>query len=266
MTRDELRRALKRLELGGEAVVVHAHLRALGLDDSTGAASLCEALVEAVGPGTILVPSFTPQTIVAKDANDQEKAPTVPIAFHPDLPTSDPVGEVFRQFPGALRSQHPTHSFVALGPLARELLSTHRDNNPLGPLKKLNLHRGRVVLLGTNLQHAAALHLALEEKIPAVRARRTALRINAAGYVERIVVDHFPGCGRAFDKLEPLLGADSVTVVALPNAVLRKIPLRHLLHVAYSVLQQDPTALFCSQPDCATCVFANRRLSSVRLT
>lgn len=244
-------------------MVVHAHLQGLGLEEATGGAWLCETLLEAVGSGTILLPAFTPQTIVDKDAHDEAGAPRVPIAFHPDLPTQDPVVEVFRHFPGALRSQHPTHSFVALGPLARELLSTHRDNNPLGPLKKLNLHRGHVVLLGTNLQHAAALHLALEEKIPAAQTRRTALRINAAGYVERAVVDHFPGCNRAFDKLEPLLAGDMQTVVPLPTAVLRKIPLRYLLQLAHSVLQQDPAALFCNQRDCATCVAAKDRLSRV---
>lgn len=64
MTRAELRRYLEMLELSGEAVVVHAKLSSLGLDEGLDPYTFCELLVEAVGSGTLLMPAFTPSTLV----------------------------------------------------------------------------------------------------------------------------------------------------------------------------------------------------------
>lgn len=258
MTREELRRGLAQLELNGSAVVVHAAPQRLGVVDPGATSLLCEVLLEAIGNGTLLVPAFTLGTVVPRSGQGDDSETAPPRAFHLELPTDDPLGEVLRHFPGALRSAHPTHSFVAVGPLGRELLSTHRDNNPLGPLKKLNLHRGAVVLLGTDLSAAVALHLALEDRLPRELKRRIALRVNAGGHVERVVVEHFPACSRGFDKLEPFLASDQVHSVVLTNATLRKIPIRYLLQLAHATLAQDPTALFCARADCSPCNAARR--------
>ncbi len=261
MTRAELRRHLEMLQLSGEALVVHTDLASLGLGEPPDPYEFCEMLLEAVGPGTLLVPAFTPNTLVPRPIWTDGEPMSEPVAFSPDLPSDDPVAEALRHFPGALRSQHPTHSFIALGPLARELLSTHRDNNPLGPLKKLNVHRGSVVLLGANLRHAMALHLALEAKFPAIGARRVALRLNAGSHVERVVVENFPGCSNAFDKLETLLSLEAIKFVPLAHSSLRKIPLRYLLQLAHTVLQQDPFALFCNEAGCTDCLAAKARFN-----
>ncbi len=43
--------------------------------------------------------------------------------------------EIFRRYPGVLRSIHPTHSISAYGPLAEKIISTHHlSNNPYGEL------------------------------------------------------------------------------------------------------------------------------------
>src|SRR5260221_14696689 len=117
MTRNELRTLFDSLNLGGNHLVVHGSLSSFGHVDG-GARAVCEALVEAVGDGaTIIMPAFT----CAETLSDMSTAPMGsrrPVAFHPDLPVSRPVGaiaEAFRHFPGTLRSSHPTHSFAAWG-------------------------------------------------------------------------------------------------------------------------------------------------------
>lgn len=264
MTREQLREHLLRLEVAGKSLAVHPELSGLGLREED-AAWVANALVEAVGPtGTILMPTFTyEQTVDRAISTPNVQTPRTVVPFHPELPTSEPVAEVFRRLPGALRSHHPTHSFAALGPMAREFLSTHRDNNPLGPLKKLNVHRGWLLLLGTSLERVVALHLALEGVGIRNEEKRVALRVNAAGYRERVVVELYPGCGRAFGKLEPLLDASVVRTVSLPTGAIRLLPIRYLLQLATRVLQVDRLALFCEQSDCQTCVPARRRWMSV---
>ncbi|MCX8072692.1 MAG: AAC(3) family N-acetyltransferase [Candidatus Binatia bacterium] len=261
MTREELRRYLHMLNLAGENVIVHARLDKLGFQEANAGALVGELIIEAVGTGTVLIPAFTPHTIVPPIHYDRREDSLPPVPFSLDLPVDEPVAEALRHFSGVLRSPHPTHSFLAVGPLSRELLSTHRDNNPLGPIKKLNLYRGSVVLLGSNLTDVVALQLALEPRIsPSVR-RRTALRINAGAHVERVVIDNFPGCSRGFDKLEALLSLEKIQCVPLSHASLRKIPLRYLLQLAHSVLEHDPFALLCDDSSCTDCRSARIHLS-----
>jgi aminoglycoside 3-N-acetyltransferase len=250
MTRDEITRLLDGLALRGNQVVVHASLSSFGRVEG-GAGALCAALLDAVGDGgTILLPAFT--------ATETLSGRTVgrPVAYHPDMPVSREIGvvaEAFRHLPGALRSSHPTHSFCAWGRQAREVLSTQRDNNPLGPLKKLNVVQGQVLLLGTSLQAATAVYLAQERVGAAALTRRTALRVNASGYAERVVLENVPGCSLGFVKLEQHLDPSKVRSVQLAHGVARKIPIRYLVQLATSVLEHDTQALSCDRPDCESC-------------
>jgi len=250
MTRDELLRVCEGLDLRGNQVVVHASLSSLGHMHG-GADAVCGALLEAVGDsGTVLKPAFT----YAETLPCGGSKPTV---YHPDLPVSREIGavaEAFRRLPGALRSNHPTHSFAAAGRQARNLLSTQRDNNPLGPLKKLNVGQGFVLMLGTSLHAATAIHLAEEHLGLSSPSRRTALRLNAAGYAERVVLENLPGCSAGFDKLEARLDPSKLRATALPRGSARKIPIRQLVQLAIGVLEVDPLALLCNRPECTDCI------------
>lgn len=250
MTRDEIARLLEGLSLRSNQVVVHASLSSFGHVEG-GARTLCTALFDAVGDGgAILIPAFTWVETLSTQAGSR------PVAFHPDLAVSREIGtvaEAFRHLPGVLRSSHPTHSFCAWGRQAREVLSTQRDNNPLGPLKKLNVVQGQVLLLGASLQAATAIHLAEERVGAASLSRRTALRVNAAGYAERVVLETVPGCSVGFAKLEAHVDPAKVRSVALARGAARKVPIRYLVHLAADLLERDPHALSCDRPECVSC-------------
>jgi len=255
MTRDELRRLFEGLSLRGNHLVVHTALSSFGHVDG-GARTVCEALVEAIGDGgTIVMPAFTCVETLS-DIATSTMTRSRPVAFHPDLPVSRPIGvvaEAFRHFPGTLRSSHPTHSFAAWGRQAREVLSTQRDNNPLGPLKKLNVMQGHVLLLGTVLHAVTAIHLAEERAEVSYLSRRTAVRVNAAGYDERVVLENVPGCGTAFIKLEDHLDPTKLKSVPLPRGAARKIPIRYLVNLATQLLERDPRIFICDDSGCSSC-------------
>jgi aminoglycoside 3-N-acetyltransferase len=260
MNRDELRQILDRLVLRGNHVVVHTNLSSLGHLEG-GPSVLCEALIDVIGPGgTLVMPTFT-YTETIRDTPQSRGAPQAvgrmrAIPYHADLPVSPDVGiaaEMFRHMPGVLRSNHPTHSFAAWGRQAREVLSTQRDNNPLGPLKKLNVMQGQVLLLGTTLQAATVIHLAEERAGVPYLGRKTALRINAGGYEERVVVENFPGCAAAFDRLEPYIEPGKVRSTELPHGTARKLPIRYLVNLASQLLSNEPRLFVCDDPSCASC-------------
>ncbi len=245
---EQTARLLAPLELAGLNIVVHAapEFGATAAD----AAAICQALLDCVGPhGTIVMPAFTyTRTLLVPGAT--------PVPFHSDLPVSEDVGavaEAFRKLPAVLRSSHPSHSFTAIGRQAGLVLSTQRDNNPLGPIKKLNVMRGHVLLLGTTLRDCTALHLAEETAPLPYLGRGSAVRINVGGYQERVVVEQVPGCSAAFDRLEERLDPTQVVSTALPQGLARKIPIRYLVRLAAAALANDPAALICERADCPSC-------------
>jgi aminoglycoside 3-N-acetyltransferase len=258
MRLEELRHLLGGLRLRGERLAVHASLSSFGRVEG-GADTVCQALIESVGPeGTILMPAFTyVETLGAEfEPNADARQVTRTAAFHPELPVSREIGavaEAFRRLPGVMRSNHPTHSFSAWGRDARAMLSTQRDNNLLGPLKKLNVVRGQILLLGTTLASATAIHLAEEQLRMPYLGRRTAVRINAAGYDERVVLDNVPGCSRAFARLEDVLDLGKTIGLSLPRGTARKVPIRYLVNLATQLLEDDPAYFVCDDADCASC-------------
>src|SRR5262245_9442200 len=161
MTSEEVKEVLKPLRLEGEHFIVHSSLSAFG-DVEGGPAAVSRALMELVTEaGTLLMPAFTYTETLLPLAPHRARA----ASYHLDLPVSREIGaipEAFRRLPGVVRSSHPTHSFAAWGRQARQVLSTQRDNNLLGPLKKLNLMQGYSLMLGTQLHSATAIHLAEE--------------------------------------------------------------------------------------------------------
>ncbi|HUI27493.1 MAG TPA: AAC(3) family N-acetyltransferase [Candidatus Kryptonia bacterium] len=260
MNRDDIKQVFEQLAVRGNQLVVHASLSAFG-EVEGGATAICQALLDALGAGTVLMPAFTyAETLIGL-------RPGRTVAFHPDLPVSKEVGaiaEAFRRLPGVLRSSHPTHSFAAFGRHARDLLSTQRDNNLLGPLKKLNIAQGYVLLLGTNLHAATAIHLAEERLQMPYLQRRSAIRLNAAGYEERVVLENVPGCGVAFDRLEQRIDPSKVVSVSLAHGVARRLPVRYLINLAAQALEADPAIFVCDRPDCVSCAVKRDALVGIR--
>lgn len=264
MTREETVALLTRLEVHGRNVIVHGDTAAFAGGEGF-ADILCAALTELVGPrGTLVMPAFTyVETLPPLGAGT--RYPSLP--FHPDLAVSSIVGELaetFRHFPGVLRSNHPTHSFCAWGRGARDVLSTQRDNNILGPLKKLNVLQGEVVLLGASLHSATALHLAEEQMMVPYLTRRTAVRINSAGFDERVVLENVPGCAAAFDRLEQKIDPVYVRSITLANGEARRMSLRYLLQLGATALREDPAAFLCDDDSCSSCIAKRQILDGPR--
>jgi hypothetical protein len=98
-----------------------------------------------------------------------------------------------------------------------------------------------------------AIYLAEERAGVRYLGRRTAVRVNAAGYDERVVLENVPGCSAAFVKLEDRIDPSKVRSAPLPYGAARRIPIRYLVNLATKMLEADPRVFICDDAGCASC-------------
>ena len=172
--KSEIADALRSVGLqSGDAVMVHTSLGKIGYVCG-GAQAVIEALIEVVGQeGTVMMPSqswknLDPETGVHWDADEsdwqsiRDHWPAYNKAITPTN-TMGAVAEMFRSWPGAIRSDHPARSFAAWGKHAEYLTKNHDLSDIFGetsPLAKFYKLDGKVLLIGVGYDKNTSLHLA----------------------------------------------------------------------------------------------------------
>ena len=222
---------------------MHSSLSRLGYV-AGGAVAVIHALIDAVGPEGTLV-------MVAQSADLTDPAtwrfPAIPPHWvetvRNEMPAYDPartpcfnlgvVAELFRTWPGVLRSAHPVCSFTATGRLARFVLEPHAPDDPFGeasPLARLYRTEAKILLLGTPWTVATGLHLAERRAMPGALPEYCPSPILADGV--RTVIrwaeyphdsENFDGIGEVIERCglvrQGLVGDARTRVVGLRDAV-----------------------------------------------
>lgn len=193
-TRKTLAADLRRLGLApGMVVLVHSSLSSLGWVCG-GPVAVVEALLDVLGTdGTLVVPTHSTE-------NSEPAAwrnPPVPEswwstiraempAFDPLLTPSTAVGvipETVRRWPGAVRSNHPSTSFAAIGADAVRITDGHALDSGLGensPLARIYDLDGYVLLLGAGHDSDTSMHLA-EYRVPNPPMTRNGAAVDTEG-------------------------------------------------------------------------------------
>ena len=157
----------------GQNIMVHTSLSSLGFVCG-GAQPVIEALLDAVGEeGTIMMPTqswknLDPTTGVHWEEPEEwwqiirDNWPAYDKNITPTN-TMGAVAEMFRSWPGTLRSDHPARSVAANGKHGVYLTSNHDLSNIFGegsPIGKLYELDGYVLLIGVGYDKNTSLHLA----------------------------------------------------------------------------------------------------------
>ncbi|MDO3660974.1 aminoglycoside N(3)-acetyltransferase [Bacillus sp. C28GYM-DRY-1] len=179
-TRQSIAEDLKALGLKkGMTVLVHSSLSSIGWVNG-GEIAVIQSLMDVVTEeGTIVMPS---QSVELSDPSEWQNPPvqrewwnlirkTMPAYSADYTPTTSAMGriaEVFRKFPGVIRSSHPNYSFTAWGKGKNQILdcqSLHFGLGEQSPLGKLYQFQSYVLLLGAPFDSNTCFHLA-EYRIP----------------------------------------------------------------------------------------------------
>ena len=170
--RDDIARQLTSLGLRrGDCVMMHSSLSALGPVEG-GAETVVDAIRDAIGPdGTLIVPAFRDNVWGESEdfTNSDCDCTSADGLCHSQQPGFQGViAEAVRRRPGSLRSCHPTHSWVALGPAAGDVLIGHRHSptmcGPGNPFEELVRRDGCLLLLGVGVNLVTLWHYH-EEKL-----------------------------------------------------------------------------------------------------
>lgn len=238
----------------GQTIMVHTSLGSLGFVCG-GAQVLIEALLDCVGEnGTIMMPAqswknLDPEAGVHWEeprewwqtirdnwpAYDKEITPTN---------TMGAVAEMFRKWPGALRSGHPARSVSAKGRYAKYLTENHDlsnifgDGSPIGKLYELD---GYVLLIGVGYDKNTSLHLAdVRAEYPGkhVSTEHSAMMID--GKREWVAYDTLYVDGEDFEKIGAAFEAEKKpSRVSLGNTSICLMRQRDLVDFAVEWIKEN---------------------------
>jgi len=238
----------------GDVVLVTASLRAMGEVDEERPLALIHALLEVVGAeGTIVGLAFNQSFLFPwRHRNHVVTERTQPI--------TGGFAAALVSWPGALRSLHPTNSFVALGRLAQEVVAGHDETATcFQPIQRLLDYDGKMALVGCveSCPGFSTVHLAQERLGLATRSilsGRQGVYFEREGEIRLFRRLDIPGCSRGFYKLySQYLQKAILTVGHVGDAYSIAANLRQTFDVDRQVLARDPRSALCDDPRCFSC-------------
>lgn len=233
---EQYRRQLSELGLcGGDAVLVHSSMKALGTRRAP--EEIIDDLQAVLGEeGTLLMPALTYDNVTRESPVFDSETTEPCIGLLP---------RTFWKMPDVLRSVNPTHSVCARGRLAHRLTVGHiMDDTAVGPhspFMLLPLFRGKLLFLGDVL-HACTFMHGIENIV-----KPPYLRPSSAEYVvngERRLYtggDGF-GWGSEFQRIEWILEEPDIRTGKVGEAKAYLIDARALLAAALTKMCAEPYA------------------------
>ena len=252
-----LAEGVRRLGLSSKPVAVHCSLRSFGRVEG-GAETVLGALQSVCS--TVLLPGFQCAAKIPPPIGQRYRQNGCDYAIHFDLinpprpfdvhtaPLHPKLGAVCHTFvrqTRTLRSEHPWHSWLGVGPQAATWLADHPWESTNRPLEKLAAAGGYVVLLGVGLSSCTALHLAEEQA-----GRRPFIRwaMDARGVIREVATS---GCAKGFDTLLPFCH-DLFRSERIGTCLAQAAPVAELLDRLAPIIRAQPELTRCG-PACLRC-------------
>jgi len=186
---------------------------------------------------TVVAPAFTYTTLL------RHATSPVHARFHRDLRVSRDIGRVPQELverAQALRSFHPTLSFIALGAGAERVTAAQTLASPYQPIGALYELDGLALLMGVDFGSNTSIHYGEHVAGMPLLTRYVALESG-------VLPTAFPNCSADFDRLEPYVRGQTARV---GGATLRLYRVRELVDATVRLLTADPEALLCTYPSC----------------
>lgn len=242
---------MRALGLGtGDCLHIQSNLGSLAPLADKPSHVVLEGLRELVGPeGTIVAPAFSKLTPIWSTATRFSVD---------DPPTTGALPRLMLRHPDAVRSTHPTHSLVAIGPLAHEICAPHQvDTGAFEPLRTVMRHGGKMVLLGCadDTPGFASVHLAQQDLgLSSRHWFRYLLKVVDPTTGKVRLMPESPGCSRGFGKAyDAYRRAGVLRTGRVGRAEVLVADVKGAYDSDIDVLRDDPLAYRCDDTSCLSC-------------
>jgi aminoglycoside 3-N-acetyltransferase len=254
-TRESLRQDIEQLGLQrGDVVLVRADVGEIGRVKGGAGEGIIGALRDVVGPeGTLLALAFTRTLFLWRLDRSYVFGPTTP-------PTTGALARLFLEQPDAVRSRHPTNSFVAVGAAAADLMAGHDETaSSFEPMEKVLARGGKQLLIGCaqsspgfTTVHWAQHRLGLDRR--SILSGRFGVLYERDGEVRLFRRRDIGGCSRGFDRFY----ADYVREGLLRTGNVGKaysvmVDAREAYAVEHRRIAADPRYALCDDRLCPFC-------------
>ena len=154
--------------------------------------------------------------------------------------------QMLLQHPERYRGNNALNSFAAVGPLAESLVKDQTNEAVYAPLQNLYDRDGFVLLMGTDLTTATAVHYAeqLSGRMPFVRWAR--------GEQGSTIAVRAGGCSEGFEKLAPMVKPFEKQLTVC-GSLWRCYRIRDLVDTCKTAFLADPLVAHCGDPECCRC-------------
>ncbi|GCE24994.1 hypothetical protein KDA_04780 [Dictyobacter alpinus] len=263
VTINDIRQAIKLLELSGMPVCIHSSLRSFGLVEHGAETIVAGFLAEGC---TVLVPAFSdaayaialpdlPHMRPARNGIHYERLAErfymggnqvyTPKSREINL-TMGLIPKYIVEHPQSVRGNHPLTSFAALGPLAQTLVEGQEAQDVYAPLHTLTLMHGSIILMGVGLERMTFLHYAEQ-----VAGRSLFVRC-ANGPDHRPMLVSLGGCSEGFGHLATTLAPMRQTLM-VGQSSWQAFAAGETLQAASQAIKAQPSITHCADPDCERC-------------
>jgi aminoglycoside 3-N-acetyltransferase len=196
--------------------------------------------------------------------------------FNPETEPSltGTITEAVRQWPGAVRSWHPTHSWAMIGPRAAEFADGHHLIGGVSfgsPLDRIVQSGGKVLLLGIGHAANTTIHVGeTHERVPYVDVPFFA--DSPTGAVVVIDGEEIPvalidpsGCSRTFGVVEYVLRQKGAIQDGKIGAAVSQLMLgMDVIEATREILAVNPAGLLCNDPTCHRCAQGRLKVAKTK--
>lgn len=238
----------------GDIVLARVSLKKTGIPGARAGETLIDALLAAVGgEGTIIGLTFTRNFFLPRiDKN---------YVYNVGTPsTAGGFANAMLQHPQAVRSMHPTNSYVAIGRDADAILDHHDESSTcFSPIQKVVDMHGKMILIGCVCDSPGftTVHLA-QEKLGL--SSQSILRGLIGVYYEKdsqvklFKKRDFGGCSNGFYKLyNHYVRNEKLASGTVGNAYSIGIKAQDAYKIDYDVIKNDNKYPLCDNPRCFSC-------------
>lgn len=257
----------------GDNVFLHSNIIPFG-HIAGGEDAVIDAFFDVIGKeGSLVMPSYTNSFIYfdGKLPVSQNQRPFD--ISNPEEIMIEGLHEVFFNRYGVLRSPHPSHSVLAGGKAARELIRGHNENDPpcgsTSPFGKLLELGGKLVWFGADISSGAFLHF-LEDgmDLPYLSSAVCAVRNPDCSIRAVLIPKSFPGHRDFYrspgedTKIYKKLIEEGLEIkrAGLGYGEIKTVDINQLNTIGVRILAMEPSILLCDAEDCSFCTGAKEKI------